>query len=97
MDEVEPTPKLTDETNVPNMQTESLILTEIVMKGHLATFQIAIFKKWLLMMMQDPQSQEAKVKALKMTSQVIYQFLHEEELLEEETLPLHLTSKYKPE
>lgn len=45
------------------------------------------------MMMRDPKSQKAKVKGLKMTSQVINQILHDNELLQEETLPLHLASQ----
>lgn len=65
----------------------------MVMKMQLTTFQIVIFKKWLLMMMRDPKSQKAKVKGLKMTSQVINQILHDNELLQEETLPLHLASQ----
>lgn len=58
----------------------------------LTTFQIVIFRKWLLMI-RDPKSQKAKVKGLKMTSQVINQILHDNELLQEETLPLHLASQ----
>ena len=64
----------------------------MVMKMQLTTFQIVIFNKWLLMI-PDPKSQKAKVKGLKMTSQVINQFLHGNELLQEETLPLHLASQ----
>lgn len=65
----------------------------MVVKMQLTTFQIVIFRKWLLMMMRDPKSQKAKVKGLKMTSQVINQILHDNELLQEETLPLHLASQ----
>lgn len=65
----------------------------MVVKMQLTTFQIVIFRKWLLMMMRDPKSQKAKVKGLKMTSQVINQILHNNELLQEETLPLHLASQ----
>ena len=65
----------------------------MVVKMQLTTFQIVIFRKWLLMMMRDPKSQKAKVKGLKMTSQVINQILHDNELLQEETLPLHLVSQ----
>lgn len=75
------------------MQRESLISTVMVVKMQLTTFQIVIFRKWLLMMMRDPKSQKAKVKGLKMTSQVINQILHDNELLQEETLPLHLASQ----
>lgn len=74
------------------MQRESLISTVMVVKMQLTTFQIVIFRKWLLMM-RDPKSQKAKVKGLKMTSQVINQILHDNELLQEETLPLHLASQ----
>lgn len=65
----------------------------MVVKMQLTTFQIVIFRKWLLMMMRDPKSQKAKAKGLKMTSQVINQILHDNELLQEETLPLHLASQ----
>ena len=65
----------------------------MVVKMQLTTFQIVIFRKWLLMMIRDPKSQKAKVKGLKMTSQVINQILHDNELLQEETLPLHLASQ----
>lgn len=69
----------------------------MVVKMQLTTFQIVIFRKWLLMMMRDPKSQKAKVKGLKMTSQVINQILHDNELLQEETLPLHLASQQRSE